>query len=282
MLQRKNCGPFPGNPEMGSDPDWQSLTDFARAAAAASAAAILPYFRNNTPVDTKPDVVWDPVTEADRAGERVIRAMIEERFPDHGIHGEEYGIKEGRSPFTWILDPVDGTRAFICGMPTWTTLIGLNVEGRPRLGLMNQPHVGECFFGNPLGAWCDYAGSLRPLRVKERRPLADCIFCTTAPELYRSGTEQRILAAVTDRTRLRRFGGDAYFFSLTAAGQIDIAMDAHMQPYDIAPLIPVIEGAGGCVATWDGGPAENGGNVVAASHRDLLAEVLELIDQAAA
>ena len=132
--------------------DWTELTAFAVALARASEAAILPYFRQNTAVDVKESVVWDPVTEGDRAGERVIRQMIEERYPDHGIHGEEYGVKEGKSPFTWVLDPVDGTRSFICGMPTWATLIGLNFEDRPMVGLMNQPVVGDMFYGSPEGA----------------------------------------------------------------------------------------------------------------------------------
>src|SRR5438128_257929 len=115
-------------------PDWLMLTAFAQQLASASAAEILPYFRKDPAVDVKAGEVWDPVTEADRAGERVMRVMIEERFPDHGILGEEYGRKDSRSGWTWILDPVDGTRAFICGMPTWATLIGLSYEGEPKIG----------------------------------------------------------------------------------------------------------------------------------------------------
>ncbi len=267
---------------MTTTPDWDALTKFARTMADQAAAAILPYFRNDNRIDIKPDVVWDPVTEADRAGERIMRAMIEEHFPDHGINGEEFGRKEGRSGLTWILDPVDGTRAFICGMPTWTTLIGLSLEGVPKLGMMNQPYVGECFFGNPSGAWCDYRGAKKKLAVKPRRALAEAIFSTTAPELYRTEGEKRILAALSKATRLTRYSGDAYFFSLMAAGQIDIAIDARMQPYDIAPLIPIIEGAGGCVSTWSGSPAANGGDVASASHPELLDEVLDLISKSGA
>jgi myo-inositol-1(or 4)-monophosphatase len=265
---------------MTTPPDWNELTRFARHLAYVAATEILPHFRNHAQVETKPDVVWDPVTEADRAGERAIRRLIEERYPDHAIQGEEYGSKPGRSNLTWVLDPVDGTRAFICGMPTWTTLIGLNEDGAPRLGLMNQPYVGECFFANPSGAWCDYRGVTAPLMVKPPRPLGDAIFCTTAPELYRNDSEKRVLDALSAATRLTRYGGDAYFFALMAAGHIDIAMDAHMQPYDISPLIPIIEGAGGCVATWEGRPAVNGGDVVAASNPQLLEEVLALVNRA--
>jgi myo-inositol-1(or 4)-monophosphatase len=263
---------------MTSTPDWTELTAFARHLAQESARAILPYFRNANQIDIKPGIVWDPVTEADRAGERVMRALIEQHYPDHGIQGEEYGVREGKGRFNWILDPVDGTRAFICGMPTWTTLIGLNDEGVPRVGLMNQPYVGECFFGNPEGAWCDYRGELRKLQTKPRRPLKEVIFGTTAPELYRDDTEKRILAALSRSTRLTRYGGDAYFFCLVAAGQMDLAVDAHMMPYDIAPLLPIIEGAGGAALTWERTPAAAGGDVAAASCRELLDEVLNLVE----
>lgn len=263
-------------------PDWTALTAFARAMADEAGKAILPYFRNVEKIEAKPGYGWDPVTEADRAAERVMRAMIEQRFPDHGILGEEYGHKEARSEYTWILDPVDGTRAFICGMTTWTTLIGLSQEGVPKLGMMNQPYVGECFFGNPDGAWSEHRGERQRIRCKPQRALSECIFCTTAPELYRNDAEKSILKALSAKTRLTRYGGDAYFFSLVAAGQIDIAMDAHMQPYDIAPLIPIIEGAGGHVATWEGGPAAAGGNVAAVSNEALMATLREVIDEAVA
>src|SRR5260221_5794366 len=124
---------------MNPKQDWQELTHFAISLAKASATEILPFFRQNARVDVKDGPVWDPVTEGDRAGERAIRQLIEERFPDHGIHGEEYGVKAARSPFTWVLDPVDGTRSFVFGMPTWATLIGLTYEGRPVIGRMSQP-----------------------------------------------------------------------------------------------------------------------------------------------
>ena len=172
---------------------------------------------------------------------------------------------------------MDGTRAFICGMPTWATLIGLNYEGEPKIGMMHQPHVGDTFFGNPAGAWLTYGGATRALRVRPRRPLGDAILTTTAPELYRSEHEKAVLARVSSATRLTRYGGDAYFFCLMAAGQIDIAMDARMEPYDIAPLIPIMRGAGGVVCTWDRGEPAGGGNVIAASCQGLLDEALTLI-----
>lgn len=259
--------------------DLQEMTEFALELARNSAVEILPYFRNAPDVDVKKSVVWDPVTEGDRAGERVMRDMIEKRYPDHGILGEEFGIKESRSGFTWVLDPVDGTRAFICGMPTWATLIGLMHEGEPVIGVMNQPFVGEMFHGNPAGAWSTYRGETRKLTTRPYRPLGEAIITTTAPELYRDDSEKAVLARLSKATRLTRYGGDSYFFCVMAAGQTDLAMDAHMEPYDIAPLIPIIRGAGGAVCTWDRGNAARGGDVISASCEQLLEEALAVIRQ---
>ena len=254
--------------------DWTELTRFAQALANAAAGEILPWFRRNAAVDVKDGPVWDPVTEGDRAGERIIRAMIEERYPDHAIHGEEYGIKEGRSGFTWILDPVDGTRAFVCGMPTWSTLIGLNLDGKPRIGVMNQPFVGDMFYGNPEGAWLNHRGVSQPLRTRTGVRLKDAAAGTTAPELYR--TEQHRLAfdRLNAKVKMTRYGGDAYFYALLAAGHLDIALDAQLQPYDIAPLLPIVMGAGGAVAEWTGGDPARGGNVITAGSAALLEEAL--------
>ncbi|MBK8770257.1 MAG: inositol monophosphatase family protein [Rhizobiales bacterium] len=258
-------------------PDWTELTRFARLLADDAARAILPYFRRNAEVDVKDGPVWDPVTEGDRAGERAIRKLIEEHYPDHGIHGEEYGIKDSRSPFTWVLDPVDGTRSFVCGMPTWATLIGLSYEGRPVVGVMNQPVVGDMFLGNPAGAWHDHRGNLQPIRARSGIPLARATVGTTAPELYRSAENQQRFQKLRAAAQLTRYGGDAYFFCLMAAGHIDIAMDCGLQPYDITPLLPIVTGAGGFAAEWTGGDLAKGGNVVTAGSRPLLDEALAIM-----
>lgn len=260
-----------------SNPDWAELTRFAMALATASAAAILPYFRQNTRVDVKDGPVWDPVTEGDRAGERAIRQLIETHYPAHGIHGEEYGLKEARSPFTWVLDPVDGTRAFVCGMPTWATLIGLSHEGRPVLGLMNQPVVGEMFYGNPEGAWHEYRGATSAITTRKGVSLSRATVGTTAPELYRSAENQRRFQALRAKAQLTRYGGDSYFFCMLAAGHLDIAMDCGLQPYDITPLLPIITGAGGAAAEWTGGDLMKGGNVLTAGSRELLDEALAIM-----
>ena len=260
-----------------TEPDWAELTRFAIALAGASADAILPYFRQNTAIEVKDGPVWDPVTEGDRAGERAIRRLIEQHFPDHGIHGEEYGIKEGRSAFTWVLDPVDGTRSFVCGMPTWATLIGLSHEGRPVLGLMNQPVVGDMFYGNPQGAWHCYRGTTAPIATRKGVPLARAALGTTAPELYRSAVDQSRFQALRARAQLTRYGGDSYFFCMLAAGHIDIAMDCGLQPYDITPLLPIVTGAGGVAAEWTGGDLAKGGNVITAGSQALLDEALAIL-----
>jgi histidinol phosphatase-like enzyme (inositol monophosphatase family) len=258
-------------------PNWTELTQFALELAQASAKEILPFFRRDIQIDVKSGARWDPVTEGDRAGERIMRSLIEARYPEHGINGEEYGIKASRSGFTWVLDPVDGTRAFISGMPTWATLVGLNFEDRPVVGVMNQPFVGETFYGNPEGAWSLHQGMSRKLKTRAARPLAQAIFTTTAPDLYRSADEKDVLKRLSEATQLTRFGGDAYFFCVLAAGQVDLALDAHMEPYDIAPLMPIIEGAGGIVTTWEREPAAKGGNVIAASSTLLYEEALAVI-----
>ena len=250
--------------------DWTELTNFAVSLARASEAEILPYFRRNTAIEVKPHVEWDPVTEGDRAGERIIRKLIEARFPDHGINGEEYGIKEGKSGFTWVLDPIDGTRSFVCGMPTWATLIALYAEGKPVIGVMNQPFVGDLFYGNPEGAWNNYRGTIEPVRTRKDVKLADAAAGTTAPELYRSERDQRAFQNLRKAVKLMRYGGDAYFFSVLAAGHLDIAMDAGLQPYDIGALIPIIEGAGGAVGSWSGSFPAEGGNIICAGSQALL------------
>lgn len=254
---------------MTSQSETEKLTQFALILAEASAQVILPQFRKNIAVDVKAGEVWDPVTEADRSAERIIRELIETSYPEHGIIGEEYGTKTTHSPYTWVLDPIDGTRAFVIGMPTWTTLIGLYRDGKPVLGLMNQPYVGELFYGNPDGAWHVHHGKTQAIHVRASVPLAKAAAGTTSPHLYdKHPNFQTLQKKVTSM----RYGGDAYFYCLMATGQMDIAMDPGLQIYDMAALIPIIQGAGGVVGTWTDNDPTQGGNVLAASSQQLLDE----------
>ncbi len=244
--------------------DWDHLTRFALHLAKAAGKAILPHFRQNAPIDVKKHETWDPVTEGDRAGERAIRQLIEAQYPTHGILGEEYGSKQGSSGLTWVLDPVDGTRAFVIGLPTWTTLIGLYEEGEPRLGVVAQPFIGDTFYGNPAGAWLDHRGHSQPIKVRASVPLQDAALGTTTPHLYK-GKDRDGFERLRHAVKVTRYGGDAYFFALLAAGHLDIAMDAGLQTYDIAALIPIIRGAGGVVGSWENTNPHEGGHILAAS-----------------
>lgn len=247
--------------------ETQQLLTFARGLADSAGQAIVPHFRNTSDVDNKQSEGWDPVTAADRAAEQLMRAKIEKAFPAHGIIGEEFGAKTGTSPYTWVLDPIDGTRAFVIGLPTWATLVGLYRDGIPFLGVMNQPFVGDMFYGCDEGAYLDHRGKQHRLKCAPPAPLASALLGTTSPHLYEN--ENR-LSHLRSSVRLMRYGGDAYFFSLLAAGHLDIAMDAGLQIYDIAALIPIIRGAGGVVGTWDGKDATLGGNIIAASCPELF------------
>jgi len=252
------------------------LTTFALSLAEAAAREILPHFRQNAPIDIKAGDVWDPVTEGDRAGERAIRHLIEKHYPDHGIIGEEYGTREGRSGLTWILDPVDGTRSFVIGLPTWATLIALYDDGKPLLGVMSQPFTGDVFVGNREGSSLIHRGARQDIRVGPRRGLADSMAGTTSPHLYRN---ENAVAFERLRSTMKsvRYGLDSYSFALLAAGHLDIAMDPVLQIYDIAALIPIMEGAGAVVSSWTSNDPRTGGNVIAASSQALLDEALALM-----
>jgi myo-inositol-1(or 4)-monophosphatase len=253
------------------------MADFARFLAVESAAAILPLFRNTLKVDAKAGPDWDPVTEADRAAERVMRFHIENRFPDHGIVGEEFGTKQGASGYKWILDPIDGTRAFVVGMPTWATLIGLYYDEKPLLGVMNQPFVGDMFVGVPAGSTLERLGERQVLRVRKNRSLAQAQLGTTTPHRYpESGLDQGF-SGLRNAIQLARYGGDAYFFCLLAAGHLDLALDPGLQIYDIAALIPIIQGAGGVVTEWTGGNPAHGGNIIAAASGELLDQACTIL-----
>src|SRR5687768_15261811 len=258
---------------------WTEFADFARHLAAVAGSTILPLFRKSGPIDNKLDGGFDPVTEADRSAERAMRELIEKAYPHHGIIGEEFGPKPAHSEFNWVLDPIDGTRSFICGMPTWTTLIGLTLEGKAVLGVISQPFIGEVFVGGPFGSWSERGAVKRRLAVRPAADIGAAVLTTVAPEIYESERQTRVLEHMRRQVRMTRFGGDAYFFAMLAAGFVDIAMDAGLASYDIAALVPIIEGAGGIITTWDGLDATGGGDIIAAASPQLHAASLEIMRQ---
>ena len=227
-------------------------------------------------VDNKWSQGFDPVTEADREAERAIRDLIGERFPDHAIVGEEWDAKATGSLFTWIVDPIDGTRAFITGVPVWGTLIGLMVDGRAVAGLMAQPFTGEVYIGLPGEAHYHRGADRRALRTSPVTELKNAKLTATSPDLFfRMGQDlSKPWAAVSENALTVRYGLDCYGYCLLAAGHIDLVVEAGLKDVDIAPLIPIIVNAGGVVSSWDGGPAEAGGNCLAAATPELHAAAM--------
>ena len=251
--------------------------EFMRRLAAAAAAETLPRFRSEGAVTNKRQAGFDPVTEADREAEVAIKSLILKEFPDHGVLGEEHGIVNSESRFMWVIDPIDGTRAFISGLPVWGTLVGLTVDGDAVAGMMSQPFTNELFYATESGSHYEGPGGPRILRTRATTQLAEATLFTTTPALYR-GDKRTVYDRLEARVRLPRYGTDCYAFAMVAAGHADIAIDPEMQPYDIVGLIPIIEKAGGVVTTFDGGPAEQGGDIIAAATPELHAAALEVLN----
>ena len=256
---------------------YRVLLDSAHALAELSGRAILPFFRRQMAIDNKDAEGFDPVTAADRAAERAIRKALTERHPDHAILGEEFGARSSGSPYTWVIDPIDGTKAFITGMPLWGTLIGLTHEGRATLGLMDQPFTRERVWASADASfWRLPEGRARRIATRPCPRLSDATLVTTSPDLF-GAAERAGFERVKARARLTRFGGDCYAYCLLAAGHIDLVIEAGLKPYDVMALIPIIERAGGRITTWDGGRPEGGGRIIAAGDPRLHATVLDIL-----
>jgi histidinol phosphatase-like enzyme (inositol monophosphatase family) len=246
-------------------------------AAAAAAEKTLPLFRTPLAIDNKLAVGFDPVTEADRGAETAIRAIIAARFPDHAVIGEEWG-NSGASDFTWIIDPVDGTRSFISGAPVWGTLIGLAYQGVAIAGLMSQPFIGEIFLALPGRALYRRGATEQSLRTSGQTDLSAARVFTTTPTLFNTPDLLGKWRAIESATRLQRFGMDCYGYALLAAGHADLVIEPSLNTYDIAALVPIIRQAGGAIACWDGSDPTGGGNVVAAATPELLEQALKLVN----
>lgn len=250
--------------------------------ADAARTAILPHFRNDQlTTDNKDAAGFDPVTVADRNAEAAMRAILEKERPGDAILGEEFGAKDGTSGWTWVLDPIDGTRGFVSGTPTWGVLIAFGSADGPVLGLVDQPYVGERFVGGFGAAWVTGPLGLRPLKTRATKTLSEATILTTFPEVG-TKAEGAAFHHVAKACKLTRYGMDCYGYALLAAGCVDLVIEAGLQAYDIQAPIAVIEAAGGLVTDWSGGPAHHGGRALAAANPEIHAAALALLQQALA
>ncbi len=262
---------------------------FVERLAQVSGEVILPFFRSAIGAEDKSrGGAFDPVTEADRGAEAAMRRLIGQTFPAHGVIGEEYGQDRPDAEYVWVLDPIDGTKSFVAGMPTWGTLIGLMHRGRPVYGMMAQPYTRERFYGDgqrarlrtlaathgnsPPSEW-----AIRSLRTRACASLGEATLMTTSPLLIRDASDLKAYTRVENETRMPRYGGDCYAFCALAAGFVDLVVETNLKPYDIVALMPIIEGAGGVVTTWEGEDAANGGRILAAGDRRLHDEARRML-----
>jgi myo-inositol-1(or 4)-monophosphatase len=253
------------------------FSSFVDELGEVSGRAILPFFRTAMAIDDKSkNGRFDPVTAADRAAETAMRALIRSTFPEHGIVGEEHGNERPDAEYVWVLDPIDGTKSFIAGMPAWGTLIALMRAGKPVYGMMHQPFISERFSGD--GATARYRGPAgeRALLVRPCERLSDAMLYTTSPLLMNTG-DRAAFARVESAVKLSRYGGDCYAYCMLAAGHVDLVIETEIKPYDIVPLIPIITGAGGIVTSWDGGTAIDGGRIIAAGDKRVHAEAMKIL-----
>jgi len=252
------------------------FASFVDQLASVSGETILPFFRTALAVDNKKTGGFDPVTAADQAAEQAMRALIAKNFPGHGIIGEEYGTERTDAEYVWVLDPIDGTKSFIAGMPAWGTLIGLMRFGEPVFGMMNQPFTREKFSGD--GGAARYRGPAgdRDMHVRPCAALSEALLFTTSP-LLMSKADRAEFVRVENAVKLSRYGGDCYAYCMLAAGQIDLIIETEIKPHDIVPLIPIIIGAGGIVTTWENGPAQAGGRIVVAGDKRVHKAALEML-----
>jgi histidinol phosphatase-like enzyme (inositol monophosphatase family) len=265
------------------DPDRLAALDaFLIDLNKASAEVILPLFRaENGLLNKAGPGAFDPVTEADKGAERIIRKLIAERFPEHGVIGEEYGDDRPDAEFVWVLDPIDGTRAFISGLPVWTTLIGLRFEGEPVLGSIGQPFTGELFIGHAGGSRLIARGQETSLKVRSCPRLADAVIATTDPAIF-EGPEREAWKNLRQGVRLARLGCDAYAYAMVAMGTMDLVAESRLKCWDIESAIPLLAGAGGRVTDWKGQTlGRNGGQVIIAGDLAILQDAVAALSPAA-
>ena len=250
--------------------DLSTFAGFAQALADTARAEALRWTECDWAVEDKSGgSAFDPVTRADRAVEQAMRAMIGEHWPDHGIAGEEFGITTGAGRYSWSLDPIDGTRSFICGLPSWTILIALLDEGQPVLGVIDAPRLDERFIGHGEVAELVTGAGRRPLNTSRCRTLAEARLSTTDPYIFTPADRERF-ERVRRETRLSRYGLDGYAYGRLAAGGLDLIVEAGLASHDMHALVPVLRAAGGAVGNWEGGSDFSDGHLVAAASSELF------------
>lgn len=252
---------------------WQDHLALAHRLADASGPVILRYFRQQLAVEDKErDPDFSPVTVADREAEAAIRALINETYPDHGILGEEHGHERPDAEHTWVIDPIDGTKAFIAGMPTWGTLIALKDRERTTLGVLDQPFLKERFVGHRDGTFL----GTRKLAARPCADLAQACLFATDPDMFTSN-ERGAFDSLVERVGYRRFGADCYAYAMLAMGFVDLVVESSMNPWDYHALIPLVEGAGGRITSWNGGDIGDDGRVLAVGDPALHDAALEIL-----
>ncbi len=252
------------------------LEDFALELANLAGNIAAAHFRKSVKITNKEQNGFDPVTNADHAIEKVLRTSILQKYPDHGLVAEEEGDTVSISPYCWYIDPIDGTRAFMMGSPLWGTLVGLTYQDQPLFGLLAQPVLEEVFFGTPTASWLVNTHGRHRLRSRRCGKLADAALASTHPDLF-EGDARAAFQRLTKKVLLHRYGGDCYNYAMLAAGFIDLVVEDQLKPYDIVPLIPLLEGAGCVVTDWSGKSPMLGGQVVAAGTAALHAAALDVL-----
>jgi myo-inositol-1(or 4)-monophosphatase len=258
--------------------ELQDMLDFAISIATRSGVIARKHFRSSLDIYSKSERQFDPVTRADRDIEKYLRGRIHKRYPGHGIIGEEHSGNQG-SRYTWVIDPIDGTRGYISGSPMWGILLGLMDKRRPVIGLMHQPYIRETFYAGPQGAWLKSGKQLKILETSKKHVLSDAILYCTHPWMFTRKSELMAFQKVERVCQYSRFGADCYGYCLLAAGFVDIVIEADLHAYDIIPLIPIIKSAGGVITDWEGKQPLQGGQVIAAANRKIHRQAMHLLNQ---
>lgn len=262
----------------GATPNYTSRLELLFQLADLARKVTLPQFLTQVEATSKSDHYFDPVTPADRECEYLLREHIYKAFPDDGIHGEEFEATIGSSGWNWSIDPIDGTRGYIAGVPVWSTLIGLSYHASPVLGLMDFPALDKRYCGTPGKSWVEGADATHePLQVKPCIGLKEAVLGCTEPLAMFSAEELRTYQSIREKVRFSRLGLDAYGYALIAEGRMDIIVEARLKPCDVSAIIPVIKNAGGHISTWSGGSAQDGGNIVACGDMRVLRDATSLL-----